>query len=174
MLTWLIDTNGDWTLTLARIVLCVVLFAHGAQKLLGWFGGYGLRATLSTFRDQLGIPVVFACVAIAAEFFGGLGLIAGLFTRVAALGIAVTIFVAMLMVHLRYGFFINWFGDKPGHGIEYHLVVIALAIIVMIQGAGALSFDLALSRDLAGSDNFASSLERETKNITDEIKNESY
>jgi len=156
MLTWLIDTDGDWVLTIGRVVLGVVLFAHGAQKLLGWFGGPGLSASLNMFRDQLRIPVPLALLAIAAEFFGGLGLIVGLLTRIAALGIAITMLVAMVMVHLRYGFFLNWFGNKPGHGIEYHLMVIALAIVVMTQGAGAFSFDLALSHYAAGSNSVAS------------------
>ena len=159
MLTWLIDTNGDWVLTIVRVVLGVVLFAHGAQKLLGWFGGPGLGATLRTFRDQLRIPVPLACLAIAAEFFGGLGLIVGLLTRIAALSIAITMAVA-LTFHSKYGFFLNWFGDKPGHGVEYHLVVIALAVVVLVKGAGAFSFDLALSRLPPDSSNVASSLMR--------------
>ena len=75
MLTWLIDMDGDWVLTIVRVVLGVVLFAHGAQKLLGWFGGQGFSVTVRTFRDQLGIPAPLACLAIAAEFFCGLGLI---------------------------------------------------------------------------------------------------
>jgi DoxX len=87
----LLATDGDWVLTLARIILGMALFAHGAQKLLGWFGGHGLSATLRTFRDQLGIPTPLAYLAIAAEFFGGLGLIVGLFSRIAALGIALII-----------------------------------------------------------------------------------
>src|SRR5207244_12903880 len=153
MLTWLIDTNGDWVLTIVRFVLGVVLFAHGAQKLLGWFGGPGLGATLRTFRDELRIPIPLACLAIAAEFFGGLGLIVGLLTRIAALGIAITMVVAALMVHLKYGFFLNWFGNKPGHGIEYHLVVIALALVVIVKGAGDFFFDSALSRHATGSKN---------------------
>ena len=150
------DTNGDWILTLARLVLGVIFFAHGAQKLLGWFGGPGLGATLRTFRDHLRIPAPLAFLAIAAEFFGGLGLIGGLLTRVAALAIAITIAVAMLTVHWHYGLFMNWYGDKPGEGFEYHLVVIALAIVLFVNGAGAFSFDLALSRHLPGSNNVAS------------------
>jgi putative oxidoreductase len=156
MLAGLIDTDGDWLLLIVRIVLGVVLFAHGAQKLLGWFGGPGLRATLHTFRDQMRIPVALACLAIAAEFFGGLGLIVGLLTRIAALSIAITMAVA-LTFHSKYGFFLNWFGNKPGHGVEYHLVVIALAVVVIVKGAGAFSFDLALSRLPADSSNVASS-----------------
>src|SRR4030095_13217498 len=98
MLTWLIDTDGDWLLTIVRVVLGVVLFAHGAQKLLGWFGGRDCSATLRTYRDQLRMPVALTCLAIAAEFFGGLGLIVGLLTRVAALGIIITTAGAILMV----------------------------------------------------------------------------
>jgi putative oxidoreductase len=160
MLTWLVETDGEWVLLLVRVVLGVVMFAHGAQKLLGWFGGPGLGATLQVFRDQLRIPAALACLAIAVEFLGGLGLIVGLLTRVAALGVAVTIAVALLAVHLKNGFFMNWFGEKPGHGIEYHLLVIALAAVLMVKGAGAFSFDLALSRHLPDSSNVASSLMR--------------
>ena len=158
MLTWLVETDGEWVLTLVRVVLGVVIFAHGAQKLLGWFGGPGLGATLSTFRDQLRIPPALACLAIAAEFFGGLGLIVGLLTRVAALGVAVTITVALLAVHLRNGFFMNWFGEKSGHGIEYHLLVLALAAVLIVKGAGAFSIDAALSRDAAVVSNIESAL----------------
>ena len=158
MLAWLIDTDGEWVLTIVRVVLGVVIFAHGAQKLLGWYGGPGLSATLRTFRDQLRIPAALTCLAIAAEFFGGLGLIVGLLTRVAALGVAVTIAVALLTVHLKNGLFMNWFGEKQGHGIEYHLLIIALAVLLMVKGAGAFSIDAALSRDAAVVSNIESAL----------------
>jgi putative oxidoreductase len=147
-LTRLVATDADWTLTIARIVLGAALFAHGAQKLLGWFGGHGLRATIQTFRDQLGIPAPLAYLAIAAEFFGGLGLIVGFLARVAALGIAITMIVAMAVVHWKFGFFINWFGDKQGHGVEYHLLAVALALVIIVHGAGAFSLDQVLSRRL--------------------------
>ncbi|TMA95370.1 MAG: DoxX family protein [Deltaproteobacteria bacterium] len=149
MIAELLATDEDWVLTVARIILGMALFAHGAQKLLGWFGGHGLSATLRTFRDQLGIPTPLTYLAIAAEFFGGLGLIVGLFSRIAAMSIAITMVVAMVTVHLKYGFFMNWFGDKQGHGIEYHLLAIALAVIVVVHGAGAFSLDRALYRRMA-------------------------
>jgi putative oxidoreductase len=145
----LLATSNDWTLTIARIVLGAALFAHGAQKLLGWFGGHGLRATIQTFHDQLGIPAPLAYLAIAAEFFGGLGLIVGFLTRVAALGIAITMIVAMAVVHWKFGFFINWFGDKQGHGVEYHLLAVALAVVIIVHGAGAFSLDRIVYRSLA-------------------------
>jgi putative oxidoreductase len=141
MLRWIVGTDGDWAVTVVRIVLGVVFFAHGAQKALGWFGGTGLRSTVRIFRDNLHIPVPLAVLSIAAEFLGGLGLIVGLLSRVAALGIAIVMLVALIAVHRRFGFFMNWYGEKEGHGIEYHLLVLALALAVIIRGAGPLSLD---------------------------------
>jgi putative oxidoreductase len=155
MLVRLLATNGDWVLTVARVVLGVAFFVHGSQKLFGWFGGHGLSATIKTFRDQMGIPAPLTYLAIAAEFFGGLGLIIGLLTRVAALGIAITMVVAMIKVHLKFGFLLNWFGDKQGHGVEYHLLAVALAIIIIVHGAGAFSLDRALYRNLVSPEKVA-------------------
>jgi len=87
------------------------------------------------------VPSPLAFLAIATEFFGGAALIVGLFSRVAALGIAVTMVVAIFTVHVRYGLFLNWFGDRKGHGYEYHLLVIALAAVIIARGSGALSLD---------------------------------
>jgi len=147
MFTWLLGTDGDWVIALARIVLGVVFFAHGAQKMLGWFGGAGLQNTVRIFREDLKIPAPLAVLAVAAEFLGGLGLIVGLFSRVAALSIAIVMCVA-LFVHGRFGFFMNWYGDKKGHGVEYHILVLALAMLVIFKGAGSLSLDQILSRHL--------------------------
>jgi putative oxidoreductase len=141
MLASLFYTNPDWIETLIRITLGVVFFAHGAQKLLGWFGGAGYRETMRTMHQFLGVPGPLAFLAIATEFLGGAGLIVGLMSRVAALGIAVTMVVAIFTVHFRYGLFLNWFGDRKGHGYEYHLLVIALAAVIIARGSGALSLD---------------------------------
>jgi putative oxidoreductase len=148
MCTWLLGTDGDWVVAVVRIVLGVVFFAHGAQKTLGWFGGAGLRSTLKVFREHLRIPTPLALLAVEAELLGGLGLIVGLLSRVAALGIAVVMIVALLAVHWRFGFFMNWYGEKEGHGIEYHILALALAAVVIFKGAGAFSLDKALSRHL--------------------------
>jgi putative oxidoreductase len=145
----LLATNDDGALTILRAVLGVVFFMHGAQKLLGWFGGYGFDATMGAFTSQMGIPAVFAFLAIAAEFFGGLGLIFGLLTRVAALGIASVMVVAILKVHAQFGIFMNWAGTQKGEGYEYHLLAIAIAVALMIRGAGAYSLDRWLSRSAA-------------------------
>jgi putative oxidoreductase len=141
----LLATTNDGALTLMRLVLGIVFFAHGAQKMLGWFGGYGFSATMGFFTSQMHIPAVFAFLAIAAEFFGSIGLILGLLTRIAALGITANMLVAILMVHRHFGFFMNWFGDQKGEGIEYHLVTLALTIALVIRGGGAFSADRALS-----------------------------
>ena len=144
----LLSTSNDLTLTLVRLVLGVVFFAHGAQKMLGWFGGYGFHGTMGFFTQQMGIPAPLAFLAICAEFFGGLGLILGLLARIAALGIITNMLVAIVTVHTANGFFMNWSGQQKGEGFEYHLLAITLALIVVIKGSGALSVD----RMLAGSD----------------------
>ena len=131
---------------MVRVVLGMVFFAHGAQKMLGWFGGDGFSGSMGLFTQKLGIPPTLAFLAIAAEFFGGLGLLAGLLSRVAALGIACNMIVAIAMVHAQNGFFMNWFGKQPGEGIEYHLLVLAIALAIMVKGAGAFSVDRALSK----------------------------
>jgi putative oxidoreductase len=140
----LISTSNDVALTILRLVLGVVFFAHGAQKLLGWFGGYGLTATVGAFT-HMGMPAPIVYLIIATEFFGGLGLILGFLTRIPALGIACLMAGAIFMVHLPNGFFMNWSGNQKGEGIEYHLMAIAMAAVLLLRGAGAFSVDRALA-----------------------------
>jgi putative oxidoreductase len=142
----LLGTDQSTAGALLRLVLGVVFFAHGAQKMLGWFGGYGFQGTMDFFTGALHIPAPFAMLAIFAEFFGGLGLIVGLLTRVAAFGIGVTMLVAMFTVHIGHGFFANWSGAQKGEGYEYHLLVLAMATYLVIRGAGAFSIDGALAK----------------------------
>jgi putative oxidoreductase len=141
----LLATPNDGVLTLMRLVLGIVFFLHGSQKMLGWFGGFGFTGTMHFFTGLLHIPAPFAVLAICAEFCGGLGLIVGLLTRVAAFGISVNMVVAIWMVHLANGPFMNWYGNQKGEGYEYHLLALALAIPIMIRGAGAFSVDGALA-----------------------------
>src|SRR5437016_62831 len=138
---FLFKTTNSFAPTLARITLGIVMFPHGAQKVLGWFGGYGFSGTMNFFTQQMHIPAVFAVLAIAAEFLGSLGLITGFLSRISALGIAVNMIVAIKMVHAANGFFINWAGNQKGEGFEMHLLAIGLALIVLIYGAGAASVD---------------------------------
>jgi putative oxidoreductase len=146
MLRKLIQTNNQAVPAILRLVLGVVFFAHGAQKMLGWWGGYGFSGTIGAFTHGMGIPAVFAFLAIAAEFFGGLGLILGLLGRVAAFGIACNMLVAIVKVHVANGMFMNWTGKQKGEGFEYHLLVLAMTSAIMIAGSGALSVDRALTR----------------------------
>ncbi len=141
----LMATSNDVALTTLRVVLGVVFFAHGAQKMLGWFGGYGFHGTMGFFT-HMGMPSPVAFLVICTEFFGGLGLIVGLLTRIAALGIGVEMIGAIFMVHLPNGFFMNWMGTQKGEGFEYHLLVIAIAAALLLRGAGAFSLDRSLSK----------------------------
>jgi putative oxidoreductase len=143
----LFHTPDDVALTVLRLVLGIVFFAHGSQKMLGWFGGYGFKGTMGFFTQTMHIPAVFAFLAIAAEFFGGLGLIVGLLNRIAAFGIAVNMLVAIFTVHLANGFFMNWNGQQKGEGIEYHVLVLAITVALMIRGAGAFSLDRAIANE---------------------------
>ena len=150
MLRKLFNTKDDFGLTVIRLVLGAVMFAHGAQKMLGWFGGYGFSGTMGFFENQMHVPAPLAFLAIAAEFFGGIGLLLGLFGRVAAFGVAVNMAVAILTVHLPNGFFMNWAGTQKGEGYEYHLLVLAITAVIMVKGSGALSVDRVAARSLPG------------------------
>ena len=144
---WLLRTDGGVAALILRIILAVVIFLHGAQKVLGWFGGHGFKGTMKSFTGS-GIPTPLAVLAVAAEFLGPLGLAVGFLTRVAAFGIACVMVVAMVKVHWQYGFFMNWFGNQKGEGIEYHLLAFGVAIALMITGGGAWSFDGLLTATL--------------------------
>ena len=137
----LTKTNDSGAPLLARLTLGLVLFPHGAQKMLGWFGGYGYSGTMGFFTGTMHIPAFFAFLAIVAEFFGSLALIVGFFGRVAAFGIASVMVVAVATTHYANGFFMNWSGQQKGEGFEYHLLALGLALIVMIYGAGKASVD---------------------------------
>jgi putative oxidoreductase len=145
MVRKLITTNNDIAITILRLVLGVVFFAHGAQKVLGWFGGYGFSATMGFFTSTMHIPAPLAFLAIAAEFLGGLGLIFGVLTRVAAFGIFCDMTAAVALVHHNFGLFMNWTGAQKGEGFEFHLLVLAIAALLMIRGGGAASVDRLLS-----------------------------
>jgi len=145
MLHKLFETPDDYSATILRLALGLVIFPHGAQKLLGWFGGYGFSGTMNFFTETMGIPYVFALLAILAESLGAVALIAGLFTRVAALGIGATIAIAAMMVHLQNGFFMNWLGKQAGEGFEYHLLVVGMALALIISGGGKWSLDRLLA-----------------------------
>jgi len=146
MLNKIITTDNNWSTLILRITLGLVILPHGAQKLLGWFGGYGFSGTMGFFTETMGIPYVFALLAIIAESFGALGLIVGFATRIAAFGVGVTLGVAALMAHVQNGFFMNWFGQQAGEGFEFHLLVVGMALALVISGGGKWSIDRLLAK----------------------------
>lgn len=145
LLRLVLATEGDWGATVARVALGAVMLPHGAQKLLGWFGGYGFQGTMGFLTTQAGLPYPLALLVILIESIGALGLLLGLAGRVMAAGVAAVMVGAVVTVHLANGFFMNWSGAQPGEGFEYHILAIALALVVMLRGSGAASVDRALS-----------------------------
>ena len=142
----LFATEPSVSLFIIRIVLGIIFFAHGAQKVLGWYGGHGLKGTVG-FMASMGLPVPIAYMVCFFEFLGGIGLIVGFLTRLAALAIAVVMVGAIATVHWKQGFFINW-ELKPGksHGIEANLAFLAMALALFLDGAGLLSIDRLILR----------------------------
>jgi len=144
MLERFLKTDLSFTLFAQRALLGAVMLPHGAQKLLGWFGGYGFSGTIDYFGGTLHIPSALGFLVIMSEAFGSLGLLLGLGTRLAAFGSAATMIGAVLTTHLQVGFFMNWFGNQPGEGLEYHLLALALALPLVVRGGGAFALDRAV------------------------------
>ena len=143
----IIQTDNTTGFMFLRLSLGIVMFFHGAQKLLGWFGGPGYEKTVEIFTTNYGFPVAIAILIIFTEFIGSIGLFVGLFTRVAAVAIAVNIGVCAFMNHIQYGFFMNWLGKQAGEGYEYHILVLGICFALIVKGAGALSLDRLFSRE---------------------------
>lgn len=146
MLRKLMETGDDAGMLIVRVFLGLVMFPHGAQKMLGWFGGGGFAATLQGMTS-MGLPAAVVLLVIIAEFFGSVGLISGFLGRVSAFGIFCVMVGAILTVHLPNGFFMNWMGNQKGEGFEYHLLAIGMALAVMVKGSGRLSIDRSLTPD---------------------------
>jgi putative oxidoreductase len=142
----LFGTSPSWAITVVRVTLGVIFFAHGAQKVLGWFGGYGLKGTTG-YLTSIGLPLVVAYAVCFFEFLGGTGLILGLLTRPAALAVIVVMVGAIAKAHWPHGFFLNWeLRPGKGHGFEANLAFIAMAVACLIAGGGALAVDSLLAR----------------------------
>jgi putative oxidoreductase len=144
-----LSTDHDRTLLAQRVALGLVMFPHGAQKLLGWFGGYGWSGTMAFFTDTMHLPAPLALLIIVAESLGAVGLILGAGTRLAALGVASVMLGAVATTHLGVGFFMNWSGAQHGEGFEYHLLALALALPLVVRGGGARSIDGVLAARLS-------------------------
>lgn len=142
----LFATSNDFSLALARVVVGIVFFMHGAQLVLGWFGGYGFRGSMNMFTQAMHLPAFVALFPTLVPLLGGIGLIFGFLTRLDALAIAIDMAAAVLMVHMHVGFFMNWFGNQKGEGYEFHLLVLVLCILFLAKGAGAFSIDQAIAK----------------------------
>ena len=135
------QTNNNSSYWIPRVILGLVIFPHGAQKLLGWLGGFGFTNTISYFTQTAGLPWIIAFLIIIGESLGALALITGLFTRLSAFGLICIMIGAITLVHSPNGFFMNWFGKQAGEGFEYHLLVIGISIPLLINGGGKFSLD---------------------------------
>lgn len=135
------ETSDTLSPLLLRVLLGSVIFAHGAQKLFGWFGGYGFNGTMSYFTETVGLPWIVGFGIILLETFGALALVAGIATRLLALGFTLLAMGIILTVHIQYGFYMNWEGSQGGEGIEFFLLWIAISLGLMISGGGRLSVD---------------------------------
>lgn len=141
MIKILLHTNAAWAPLALRLMLSLVIFPHGAQKLFGWFGGYGFTGTMDFFTDVAGLPWIVGFFVIVLETLGALLLAAGLGTRmiaVAFIGLSIGI---VLTTHWQNGFFMNWFGHQAGEGYEYFLLWLGMALSLVISGGGKWSLD---------------------------------
>jgi putative oxidoreductase len=143
------QTDDGWAGLILRLTLGTVMFPHGAQKILGWYGGFGFDGTLGFFTGTMGMPWIIAFLVIIGEFFGSIALLAGFLTRFSAASIGVIMLGAITLVHWPHGFFMNWFGKQAGEGYEYHLLVLGIAIVLTIVGGGRWSVDQQIAQRIA-------------------------
>ncbi|MBN2126530.1 MAG: DoxX family protein [Deltaproteobacteria bacterium] len=146
MFTFFLKTDNSPSQLFIRLALGVVIFPHGAQKVLAWFGGPGFVKTLEAF-SSMGFPVWSTLILMTVELLGSLLLILGFLTRLWAIGIGTALTICMFLNHVQHGFFMNWFGQQKGEGFEFHILIIGIALALLVKGGGMLSVDRALARD---------------------------
>ena len=144
---YLFQTNDNFSYWVPRVILGCVFLPHGAQKLFGWFGGFGFTNTMTYFTQTAGLPWIIAFLIVMGESLGSLGLILGFFTRLSALGLICIMVGAIITVHIPNGFFMNWFGKQAGEGFEYHLLVIGMSIPLLVSGGGKYSVDMLIHKN---------------------------
>ncbi len=145
----LFQTDESWTGLILRLTLSLVIFPHGAQKLLGWYGGFGFSGTMGFFTETMHLPWLIAFLVIIGESFGSVALLLGFLTRFTAASLAVIMVGAIVTTHIPHGFFMNWFGKQQGEGYEYHLLVIGIAVALLVTGAGRWSIDREIAERVA-------------------------
>ena len=158
----LFQTEDRWAPFILRIMLALVIFPHGAQKLLGWYGGNGFEGTMGFFTQQMGLPWVIAFLVIMGESIGALALAAGFMTRFTAASLGIIMSGAIATVHWPHGFFMNWFGAQAGEGFEFHLLVIGMGLSLMMTGAGKWSVDQIIGQWLSREENGNPSINRKS------------
>lgn len=137
----LFATGNNAAATIVRIMLGLVIFPHGAQKLLGWYGGFGFTGMMQYFTDTMHLPWLIGFIVILVEFFGALFLIAGFATRINSL-LMIAVFLGVIFTtNIHNGFFMNWFGNQKGEGMEFSLLVLGMAASLVVSGGGAASAD---------------------------------
>jgi putative oxidoreductase len=141
----LLRTDNSVAALVLRLTLGIVMFPHGAQKALGWFGGGGWSGTMQ-WMGQIGVPAFIAILVILGEFLGSIGLITGTLTRVAAAGMLIIQLGALFKAHLANAFFMNWSGQQAGEGYEYALLAIGISAALIYLGGGRWSVDGTLAR----------------------------
>lgn len=148
------STGNNHTGLVTRLTIGLIIFPHGAQKLLGWFGGFGFNEMMNYFTGAMHLPWLIAFLVIMIEFFGSLSLIAGFAGRIWS-GIMVILFIGIILTaQISNGFFMNWFGNQKGEGIEYSLLVIGLSIATLINGSGKYSADDLIMRNIGQAKKF--------------------
>lgn len=145
----LFQTDDSWTGLILRLTLGMVIFPHGAQKLLGWYGGFGFSGTKGFFTETMHLPWLIAFLVIVGESFGSVALLLGFLTRFTSASLAVIMVGAIVTTHIPHGFFMNWFGKQQGEGYEYHLLVIGIAVALLVTGAGRWSIDREIAQRVA-------------------------
>lgn len=143
MIETLLQTDADYVCTFLRIITGIIIFPYGMQKLFGWFDGVGIKGTLEQMAVRK-VPRFIAWLVIIGQSFGSIALMSGFLGRIAAGGLFI-IFTGALIVHLPDGWTMNWFGEKDGEGIEYHVMLLSLLLVVIVKGSGAMSIDLWLT-----------------------------
>lgn len=146
LITQLLATSPNIGFSISRLTLGLVIFPHGAQKLLGLFGGYGYSATMDFFTTQMGLPSIVAFSIIMIEFFGAISLILGFFSRFWSLSLAGMFVGIIYTTQIDHGFFMNWYGNQAGEGFEYSLLIIGLALSILVNGSGKWSLDTFITK----------------------------
>lgn len=146
MKTNIFNTDNSWVGFIARLSFGLFLLPHGAQKLLGWFGGFGYTGTMQFFTETVHLPWIIGFLVIIIEFFGSLCLLIGLGTRIWSVIGIINFFGIMLSSHIQNGFFMNWIGDQKGEGVEYFLLFIVIALITLLTGGGKYAVDRLIAK----------------------------